>query len=342
MRQFSVVSCQCNCYVTMRDMAEQPPPQDPNLDLGFGSIVARDSRKRLLNRNGTFNVRREGLGFLESLSAYHHLLTITWRRFLTYIVAAYVLVNIIFALLYVACGPSTLSGLTGTGMYDRFVQAFFFSVDTVATIGYGNIVPATFMANVLVTIESLVGLLGFSVVAGIVFARFARPVARIVFSSRAVIAPYRNITAFMFRVVNQKSNEIVEMQAKVMVARRRRDGSAAERDFSPLTLERDRVTFFPLTWTVVHPIDENSPLWGLSAEDLQKADAEFLILLNGFDETFSQNVHTRSSYKADEVVWGAKFSSVFNPPRPDGTISVDIGKVHDVERVALETGATRS
>ncbi len=166
--------------------------------------------------------------------------------------------------------------------------------------------------------------------------------ARIVFSSHAVIAPYRDISAFMFRVVNQKSNEIVEMEAKVLVARRRRDATAVERDFYPLTLERDRVTFFPLTWTVVHPIDENSPLWGLSAEDLQKDDAEFLILINGFDETFSQIVHTRSSYKADEVVWGAKFSSVFNPPRPDGTISVNIRKVHDVEHAALGTGATRS
>jgi inward rectifier potassium channel len=323
-------------------MAVQPPSQDPNLDLGFGSIVARESRKRLLNRNGTFNVKREGLGFLESLSTYHHLLTISWRRFLSYIVIAYVLINVIFAALYLACGPGTLSGLSGNSVAARLVQAFFFSVDTVATIGYGNIVPATVLANTLVTLESLVGLLGFSVVAGIVFARFARPVARIVFSRHAVIAPYRDITAFMFRVVNQKSNEIVEMQAKVLVARRRRDGTAVERDFYPLTLERDRVTFFPLTWTVVHPIDENSPLWGLSAEDLLQADAEFLILLNGFDETFSQTVHTRSSYKVDEVVWGAKFSSVFNPPRRDGTISVDIRKVHDVDRVALGTRAPHS
>lgn len=319
-----------------------PPAQDPNLDLGFGSVVARESRKRLLNRDGTFNVKREGLGILESLSAYHHLLTISWLRFLAYIVASYVVVNVVFALLYVACGTRTLSGLTGTSMGDRFVQAFFFSVDTVATIGYGNIVPATFMANLLVTVESLVGLLGFSVVAGIVFARFARPVARIVFSHHAVIAPYRDITAFMFRVVNQKSNQIVEMQAKVMVARRRRDGTAAERDFTALTLERDRVTFFPLTWTVVHPIDEKSPLWGLSAADFLAADAEFLILLNGFDETFSQNVHTRSSYKAEEVVWGAKFASVFNPPQSDGTISVDIRKVHDVDRVALGTVPSRN
>lgn len=309
--------------------------QDPNLDLGFGSVVARESRKRLLNRDGTFNVRREGLGVWEQLSGYHYFLTISWRLFLTYVGAAYVLANAIFAALYVACGPHTLSGFTNETVPQRFLQAFFFSVHTLATIGYGNIVPATFAANVLVTIESLVGLLGFSVLAGIVFARFARPVARIVFSRTAVIAPYRDITAFMFRVVNQKSNEIVEVDAKVIFARRKRGGGAAEREFAALKLEREHVVFFPLTWTIVHPIDDESPLKGMTHDDLMAIDAEFLVLLNGFDETFSQNVHTRSSYKADEIVWGAKFRSTFNLPQDDGTISVDIRKLDDVDRLEL-------
>jgi inward rectifier potassium channel len=316
-------------------MSSNAPQQDPNLDLGFGSVVARESRRRLLNRDGTFNVRREGLRFLESLNLYHYFLTISWTLFLTYVSVAYVVSNALFAVLYVAAGPHTLSGFANETMSERFVQAFFFSVHTLATIGYGNIVPATLAANILVTIESLVGLLAFSVVAGIVFARFARPVARIIFSHHAVIAPYRGITAFMFRVVNQKSNEIVEMEAKVIFARRKKDGEAADREFKPLKLERERVTFFPLTWTVVHPIDELSPMWGLTAADLHELDAEFLVLLNGFDETFSQNVHTRSSYKADEIIWGAKFKSTFNPPRPDGTITVDIRKIDDVERVGL-------
>lgn len=318
-------------------MSSIPPQQDPNLDLGFGSVVARDSRRRLLNRDGTFNVRRRGLGFWESLSTYHYFLTISWRLFLSYVTVAYLFSNALFAVLYVMEGSHTLSGFENETMMERFVQAFFFSVHTLATIGYGNIVPATFAANVIVTIESLVGLLGFSFIAGIVFARFARPVARIVFSEQAVIAPYRDITAFMFRVVNQKSNQIVEMEAKVILARRKRDGDAGEREFTALKLERDRVTFFPLTWTVVHPIDRESPLWGKTAADLLKHDAEFLILLNGFDETFSQTVHTRSSYKSDEVVWGAKFSSVFVAPDDDGTIGVDIRKVHDIDPAALPT-----
>jgi inward rectifier potassium channel len=192
------------------------------LDLGFGSVVARESRVRLLNRNGTFNVRREGLRYLESLNLYHYFLTISWPLFLTYVSVAYVVSNAFFAVFYVAAGPRTLSGFANETMFERFVQAFFFSVHTLATIGYGNIVPVTLAANVLVTVESLVGLLAFSVVAGIVFARFARPVARIVFSRYGVIAPYRGITAFMFRVVNQKSNEIVEMEGKVILAAARK------------------------------------------------------------------------------------------------------------------------
>jgi len=316
--------------------APQPSPapqQDPNADLGFGSVVSRET-PRLLNRDGTFNVKREGLSPWERFNFYHYTLTMSWPRFLAIVGAGYFLTNAIFALAYVACGPRAVAGITGTTMYGRFLDAFFFSVETLATIGYGNIVPASLAADILVTIESLAGLLGFSVIAGIVFARFARPIARIVFSRCAVVAPYRDITAFMFRVVNMKSNEIVEVEAKVLMTRRKREG-ALDREYIPMKLEREHVVFFPATWTVVHPIDEKSPLWGWTEEDLRGCDVEFLVLLNGFDETFSQTVHTRSSYKSNEVVWGARFRSAFNPPRPDGTLSVDIRKLDETDRVPL-------
>jgi inward rectifier potassium channel len=312
-------------------MAAIPPPQpDPNADLGFGSVVSRESRKRLLNRDGTFNVRREGLGFLESLSAYHYFLTISWRLFLTYVAAVYVVTNALFALGYMACGPRALSGFANATTVQRFFKSFFFSVHTLATIGYGNIVPANLAANFLVAFESLVGLLAFSVIAGVAFARIARPAARILFSRSAVIAPYRGITAFMFRMVNTRSGELVDLRATVLLARRK-EGAPAGREFLNLELERKSVSFFPLSWTVVHPIDEKSPIWGQTAADLHAADAEFLVLLNGFDETFSQTVHTRSSYKTDEVIWGAKFKSMFNPLDEEGTVTVDIRKIDDVE-----------
>jgi inward rectifier potassium channel len=310
------------------------PQQDPNLDLGFGSLISRETRTRLLNRDGTFNVKREGLSAWARLNFYHYSLTMSWPRFLFLVGAGYFLMNAVFAIAYLACGEHSITGFADKPMMERFLVAFFFSVHTLATIGYGNIVPISFAANLLVTIESLVGLLGFSVIAGIVFARFARPVAEIVFSRYALIAPYRDRTAFMFRIVNMKTNEIVELEAKVLMTRRKGDG-LMEREYIPLKLERERVVFFPATWTVVHPIDEKSPLWGETTADLLGCDVEFLVLLNGFDETFSQNVHARSSYRADEVVWGARFRSTFNPPRPDGRLSVDIRKLDEFERVPL-------
>src|ERR1700682_728962 len=260
-------------------MSSTAPQQDPNNDLGFGSVVARESRKRLLNRAGTFNVRRVGLTFLESLSPYHYFLTISWRLFLTYVTAAYVATNALFAFGYLACGRRALSGLGSATPMERFGRAFFFSVHTLATIGYGNIVPASIAANLVVALEALIGLIGFSVVAGIVFARFARPMARIVFSQHALIAPYGDITAFMFRIVNQRRSEIVDLQAKVLLARRKKDGAAVDREFIQLKLERERVAFFPLSWTIVHPIDQSSPLGGWTAADLAGADGELLVLL---------------------------------------------------------------
>lgn len=315
------------------DLRPVPPPEDPNLDLGFGSVVARESRKRLLNRDGTFNVRRMGLGYWEALSAYHYFLTISWPLFLAYVTASYVVLNAVFAAAFVACGNGALTGFANEAMMERFTRAFFFSVHTLATIGYGNIVPVTLAANTLVAFESLVGLLGFALVAGIMFARFARPTAEIAFSKVAIVAPYRDKTALMFRIVNKKRNEIVEMRATVLLALRKRDhASVTDREFIPLTLERERVVFFPLAWTIVHPIDDTSPLKGCSADELRARDGELLILLNGFDETFSQTVHTRSSYKVDEIVWGAKFRNMFNPSEADGTISVDIRKLDDLDR----------
>jgi inward rectifier potassium channel len=309
------------------------PPEDPNRDLGFGAVVARESRQRLLNKDGSFNVVREGLSPLASLSLYHDLLMISWPRFLGLIVVFYLSVNALFAAAYVACGPGALAGAHAVTLGGRFAESFFFSVHTFATIGYGSLSPHSTAANVLVTVESLVGLLGFALATGILFARFSRPTAQILFSRNALIAPYRNMTAFEFRIANARSNQIIELEAKVLLSWIKPGHRA--RDFYPLKLERQKVVFFPLSWTIVHPIDEESPLWGITPETLAGCEMEFLILLTGIDETFSQSVHARSSYKTEEVVWGARFANLFNPPTPDGVLSIDIGRLHEIELAEL-------
>ncbi|MEP6691522.1 MAG: ion channel [Gemmatimonadaceae bacterium] len=314
------------------DVAPRPAPApDLDSDLGFGAVVARESRRRLLNRDGTFNVRRDGLGYLHSLSLYHTTLTMSWPRFLGFTTLSYVALNLLFALAYLACGDGALSGIRDHSLLGRFEDAFFFSVETLATIGYGNIVPMTLASNLLVTVESLAGLIGFSLAAGLVFARVSRPTAAIIFSRHALIAPYRGGTAFEFRIANARSSQLVELEATVMVARRKPGG--VERDFRQLKLERHNVIFFPLSWTIVHPIDETSPLFNVSEAELRATDAEFLILLTGTDETFSQTVHARTSYKMDEIVVGARFANIFRAAEPsDDRISIDIGRLHDIER----------
>ena len=304
---------------------------DPNRDLGFGAVVARESRKRLLNRDGSFNVVREGLSFFQSLSPYHYLLTTSWPRFLGLIVVFYMVTNIVFGLAFFACGPGQIAGANTTNLHSQFLEDFFFSVQTFATIGYGGMHPVGLAANVLVTLESLVGLLGFALATGILFARFSQPTAKILFSKNAIIAPYRGITAFEFRIANARANEMIQVEAQVLLSRFKEDGGG-NREFVPLKLEREKVVFFPLAWTIVHAIDEASPLWGATHEDLKDRDAEFLVLLSGIDETFSQTVHTRSSYKTNEIVWGARFANLFNPPKPDGTLSIDVGRLHYVEK----------
>src|SRR4051812_46403091 len=285
------------------------PGLDEPRDLGFGSIVGGARQQRLVNRDGSFTSRRVGFPAFSYLNGYHALLTMTWPRFLGYVTVGYAAMNALFAAAFLLCGDDALGGMAARQMGGRFLRAFFFSVDTFATIGYGNVVPVGAPANPLVAVESLIGLLFVALLTGLVFARFARPTAAVMFSDAAVVAPYQGRTGFMFRVANARSNQLMELEAKVLYSRL--DGPG--RRYDQLKLERTRVVFFPLSWTIVHPIDETSPLWGLDHADLVRQDADFDILMSGIDEPFSQTVHARSSYKPQELVFGARFSNIYKP-----------------------------
>jgi inward rectifier potassium channel len=318
----------------LSDGAPGPTPQQLN-DLGFGSVVARESRTRLLNRDGTFNVRRDGVSFTDRLSPYQTLLTMTWPAFLLLFLAAYIATNGVFAVAYYLLGPGALSAPQLMPLGGRFMMAFFFSIETFSTIGYGNILPNGIGANLMVSAESVAGILFVALATGLIFARFSRPVLHVRFSEHAIIAPYGNETALMFRLGNERRSELVSLAATVTFARfQDRDGERM-RAFDQLTLERPGVLFFPLTWTIVHPIDEHSPLHGLTQQDLVAAQAEFLVMLTATEETFSQTVHTRTSYAADELRWGAKFGSIYVPPVPGGLVRVDLRRIDNVEPTQL-------
>ena len=317
--------------------AQQSPetePKDEFKDLGFGTEVARGTQRRLLNRDGSFNVTLEGLNPLTSLGLYQWLLRISWPQFLMFICAFYLAVNALFAGAYLLCGSDALQTSTGQFANQPFYKAFFFSVDTFATIGYGNIYPVGIAANTLVTIEALLNIVSVALAVGVVFARFSRPSAKIIYSRNAVIAPYRGGTALEFRIANARSSQLIDVQVQAILTKIEPTGTGSTiRKFYELRLERQRVVFFPLSWTVVHPIDPGSPMWGLTQRDLLAADAELLVLLIATDETISQAVHSRSSYEANEIVWGARFANMFMRSETEGIIGMNLDRIHEIERV---------
>jgi inward rectifier potassium channel len=308
--------------------------EDPSSDLGFGRVVSEQRALRLLNRDGSFNVQRRGRG-LNAFLAYSNLVSTTWDRFFLFVAAVYLTLNGCFALFYVACGPGGLVSTIDTGLRSPILRAFFFSIHTSATIGYGSVVPVGLATNVLVALESVVSLLGLAVVTGLVFARFSRPVADILFSQTAVMSWIGNLRSFQFRIINSRNNQIIDLHVRLLVSRFETNSSGISvRRYYPLRLEREGVVFFPLSWTIVHNIDKESPLFGVTQDELCASGAEFLILLTGMDETFSQVVNARSSYRADEVVWDAKFSDIFVYD-PEGRMAgIDIKRFHDTVRLS--------
>lgn len=310
-----------------------PDITDADRDLGFGEKVATESRLRFLNRDGTFNVKRSGLRQFSPLNFYHFLLTMSWSHFLGLLLLLYFLSNLFFATLYSSLGAASLIDTSEIPTENLFIRAFFFSVQTFATIGYGTIHPVGIIPNLLVTLESYYSLLINALITGLVFARFSRPTAKILFSETAIVAPYRENAGLMFRLVNNRHSQLIELKIQVLFSRFTENDGKIIRRFDVLELERQRVAFFPLSWTVVHPIDENSPLFGMSEEEFRRLDAEILILLSAIDETFSQTVHTRSSYKADEIKFGYKFKNLYNAPENGEPISIDIRKLSRIEKV---------
>lgn len=277
--------------------------------------------------DGSLPIVRVGAadGYLSDL--YHFLLVSSWSRLLLLLGLAYVGSNCLFALAYLLAGDSIQGGRPGS-----FADAFFFSVQTMATIGYGHMVPRTLWANILVAVESLVSLLGLAVVTGLTFAKFSRPTARVLFSRVSVIAPWDGVPSLIFRMANQRGNHIAEARVHVVLAR---NETTAEGDvfrrLHDLQLVRDETALFALTWTAIHPISDISPLNHATRESLAESEAEIIVSLTGLDESFSQTVHARHSYRAEDIVWCARFVDILSR-LPDGRRQVDYTRFHDVIR----------
>jgi inward rectifier potassium channel len=299
-------------------------------DLGLGTKTSSGSY-RTLNKDGSFNVRKSNVPFLERINFFHSLITMSWLNFFALIIAGYLIANLIFASIYLIIGVEHLTGINAKSVSDKFIEAFFFSAQTITTLGYGRVAPVGIIANSLAAIESLLGLLAFALATGLLYGRFSKPSGRIKYSSQAVLAPYQNINAFMFRVVNPQSSQLLEVEVNVSLTMNRENSEL--RDFYSLELERNKIMFFPYMWTIVHPINDASPLFNLKEAELLARDAEFIVMMKAFDESFSQTVYSRSSYKASEIKWGEKF--VYLVRRENEEISVDVGRIDDTEKVQL-------
>ena len=275
--------------------------------------------------NRRFDVKRIGVSHSHWRDPYHLLLTLDWPQFFLLTVVSYIATNTLFALLYLAGGDCIKNARPGS-----FLDAFFFSVQTMATIGYGAMYPSTDYANLLVTLEALIGLLGVAMSTGLMFARFSRPTARVLFSRVAVIAPHNGLPTLMLRVANERRNQILEAQIGLSLLR---DEITTEghfiRRFYDLKLLRSQTRTFALSWIVMHVIDENSPLYGMTPELLEEAQTDIIVTLTGIDETVSQTVHARHYYMTDEILWNMYFVDIFSH-KPDGRRVLDLTRFHDV------------
>lgn len=296
------------------------PSFDPGLTQKYGGPL-----RRAINKDGGFNVHSEG-GNWHDIHPYLHLVNMSWTGFFAVIVAAYVVVNLLFAGIYAWIGSDQLSGAEAPTALGRFMNMFFFSSHTLSTVGYGNIAPRGMAANAVASFEALLGVLGLAVATGLLFGRVSRPSARIGFSETLVIAPYQDITALEFRIINRRPNILVDTQAQILLMTVETSNGEPRRNFQFLKLERDNVLFLATPWTIVHPIDSESPLYGKSAEDLAGLQAEVLILIKAFDDTFAQSVQQRYSYRHDEFVWDRRFAPAFFIDK-EGDLVIELDKI---------------
>lgn len=298
------------------------PTADPGIGVKFGAAT-----RRAINHDGSFNVRRRSEK-VQVHDLYQALISMSWTRFLALVFALLIGLNVGFACGYLLLGLEHLSGTAALTHIPRFWQAFFFSVQTFTTVGYGGLAPNSIGTGLLASLEAITGLLVAALATGLLYGRFSRPRASILFSRTALISRRPDgLPSLQFRVANKQRSTLVELHVRVLLQLNSAEGNHL---YYPLTLERDAINFFPLNWTVVHDITPESPLHNLTPADLAARQAEILILLRGYDDTFAQEVHARNSYRFDELEWNRRFVRTYEV-EPDGLVTLDLDKLHQSE-----------
>jgi len=301
--------------------------EDPGL--GTGAVAARS---RLVLSDGSFHVRRTGLSWWRRVTPYQWLAGIPWWAFTALAIGGYAVVNTLFAGVYLLIGVHALDGVQAGTLVHEFAECWFFSAQTLTTVGYGHVSPVGWLASSVAALEALTGLLGFGVWTGLLYARFSRPRARILFATESVVVPHRGGMAWMFRMVPVHDHALLEAEASVLFAWVEETPEGPKRRYAELPLEQRSVRFFPMSWTVVHAIGEDSPLAGLTSQDLEQVDAEILVLVRAHDESYAQTVHARASWKGPEIRFGVRYAPMMSTGS-DGAIELDLSRLGTLEPV---------
>ena len=295
-------------------------------DIGFGQKPSGKGT-RFITEDGSINVIRKGLPYFRPYDTYHALITMNWSKFLLIIFLSFFALNAFFAICYSIVPGVEISTISAADWNDLFYEHFFFSIQTLSTVGYGTMSPISFEAKLLSSLESFISLLGIALMTGILYGRFSNPNAKIKYSKNMLVAPFGEGKALMFKMANQRSSKLIEAEVTMVVNYMKK----GQRRYQNLPLQLDRISFFALTWTVVHPIDENSIFNELSKEELAASDAEIIILVKAFDDTFSQTVYSRRSYKPYELIWDAKFDASIM--EEDGKMMIDLNQIDDYQKL---------
>lgn len=288
-----------------------------------------DNDYRLINSDGTFNIERKGK---TGANIYESVLNMSWTKILVSFLIIYFLFNCVFALVFMGIGPEFVVGARGNTWLELYTQMIYFSIQTFTTVGYGQMSPQGNATNLVSAFVAFVGLISFAILTGLSFAKFSKPKAHILFSDKMLIAPNpnrSNIRSLQFRIVNATNNQIIDLQARVTLAWLQEVDGQTRRRFKRLDLEFESIHLFPLNWTVVHNILEDSPLYGKSLIKLIENKLEVLVLIKGFDDTYSQTIHSKRSYSCSDLVDGAKFKPMYNNTK--STTILELSKLNDIE-----------
>lgn len=299
---------------------------------GFGTNAASYGG-RFINKDGTANIQKRGIGFWERISWYHTMLGMPKWKFLIILFGFYITINFIFALVYYFIGIENLNGISGSSELERFGGAYFFSAQTFTTVGYGHISPKGFLSSAVAASEALIGLLSFAIATGLFYARFSKPKAHLQFSKNAIIAPYQDKTALMIRLSPHKNTGFTDAEAKITLGIVQEENGIVANKFYILDLELNKINALTLSWTLVHPITEESPLFGFTQEDFNEIDGEILVFIKTFDDMFSTTVAARTSYTFGEVVYGAKFEMMYTQNNSDTKTILNLDKLNSFNKV---------